>query len=70
MKPNACDECGRERATLYERGDQLICYHCLPVECLSGDGARRAIRASVTGLMNIVRRRRRMAGRGGSAGPA
>jgi len=55
--PNACDKCERERSTLYERDDLFICYYCLPVEWLSGAGALRAIRAAVTGALNIERRR-------------
>ena len=63
MKPNCCDDCARERATLYEKDDRLICLFCLPVSWLYGSGALRAIRAAVTGLVNIERRRRRLAGR-------
>lgn len=57
---NACDKCQLERATLYERSGALVCIDCLPVEMLSGDGARRAIRAAVTGAINIERRRRKL----------
>lgn len=59
--PNACDECRRERATLYERARALVCLFCLPVESLFGVGAARAIRASVTGTVNVERRRRALA---------
>ena len=56
---NSCDECGRARATLYEQsGRGLICYYCLPDVALSGKGALRAICNSVTGVLNIERRRR------------
>jgi hypothetical protein len=55
---NACDECGRARATLYERARLLVCIFCLPVEWLHGPGALKAIRAAVTGAVNIERRRR------------
>jgi hypothetical protein len=56
---NSCDECGRERSTLYEDGGEgLRCYYCLPPESLTGEGALRTIRASVTGAVNIERRRR------------
>ena len=68
MKPNACDKCGRERSTLYERPRGLICYHCLPEEALSGVGARRAIKASVTGTVNIECRRKQLAGAAPGAG--
>lgn len=57
-----CDECREPRATLYERKRQLVCVGCLPVECLSGDGARRSIRNSVTGAQAVERRRRKMKG--------
>ena len=56
-KPHECDECRQTRATLYQRGKLLVCYYCLPDESLSGRGARRAIRAAVTGTVNIERRR-------------
>lgn len=59
--PQRCDECGRERATLYERARRLVCLFCLPVEWLFGPGALKAIRASVTGTVNIERRRRALA---------
>lgn len=62
MKPNACDKCGRERSTLYQRGRGLVCYHCLPAESLSGVGALRALRAAVTGVVNIERWRKHLAG--------
>lgn len=55
---NACDECGRERSTLYEGARRLVCYFCLPAESLSGPGARRVINKSVTGTVNVERRRR------------
>jgi hypothetical protein len=57
MKPNACDTCGRERSTLYESANGLICYYCLPAESLRGVGALRAILTAVTGALNIERRR-------------
>ena len=57
---NSCDECSRERATLYERNGRLVCLMCLPGSWLSGAGALRAIRAAVTGVINIERRRRRL----------
>jgi hypothetical protein len=57
-KPNRCDECGRERRTLYQVPRALLCYYCLPVECLSGVRASRLLRRSVTGLVNIEQRRR------------
>jgi hypothetical protein len=59
---NSCDACSRERATLYEVERRLICLMCLPVSWLSGAGALRAIRSSVTGTVNIERRRRRLKG--------
>jgi hypothetical protein len=61
MSERACDECGRERATLYERARHLVCLFCLPVESLFGSGALKAIRAAVTGAVNIERRRRALA---------
>lgn len=61
MQPNTCDRCGKERATLYTQRIRLICYYCLPPESLWGVGALRAIRAAVTGVINIERQRRRLA---------
>jgi hypothetical protein len=58
----SCDECSRERATLYEKQGRLICLLCLPVTDIYGRGALRSIRASVTGSVNIERRRRRLKG--------
>ena len=58
--PNDCDDCGRRRATLYRKGARLICYHCLPVDDLSGARARRTIKAAVTGALNIDRLRARL----------
>jgi hypothetical protein len=55
---NRCDKCARERATLYEVDESLVCLFCLPASWLSGAGALRAIKSSVTGLVNIERRRR------------
>ena len=63
MNTNGCDECGRERATLYEESGRLICLVCLPVESLSGEQALRLIRKSVTGAINIERRRRALSKR-------
>lgn len=60
MTPNACDECGRARATLYQKARRLVCYYCLPDEDLSGAGARRTIRAAVKGLVNIEQLRARL----------
>lgn len=57
---NGCDECSRERNTLYEMERRLICLMCLPVSSLYGIGALRAIKSSVTGVINIERRRRRL----------
>ncbi len=65
---NSCDACARERATLYEVNGRLICLMCLPFEWLTGAGAARAIRRSVTGRMNIERRRRRLAHADGGSG--
>lgn len=57
---NMCDDCSRTRATLFERERRLICFLCLPDSWLSGRGALRAIRAAVTGLVNLERRRRQL----------
>ncbi|HLM54740.1 MAG TPA: hypothetical protein VK422_01335 [Pyrinomonadaceae bacterium] len=59
--PNACDRCPRKCATLYERDGGLICIYCLPDEAVIGLGALRSIKASVTGVVNIERRRRALA---------
>ncbi|HEV2863047.1 MAG TPA: hypothetical protein VGX48_18675 [Pyrinomonadaceae bacterium] len=60
--PNACDDCGRKSPTLYERDRLLICIYCLPDEAVIGLGALRSIKAAVTGVVNIERRRRSLAG--------
>lgn len=62
MAPNACDKCTRERSTLYEQGELFICYYCLPADWLWGSGALRALRAAVTGALNLERRRSSRAG--------
>lgn len=57
---HACDECGRPRATLYERAQRLVCYYCLPADSLTGARALALILRSVTGSVLIERRRRRL----------
>lgn len=60
---NSCDDCSRLRTTLYETDGRLVCIMCLPSSSLYGTGALRAIRASVTGTVNIERRRRGLKGK-------
>jgi hypothetical protein len=57
---NACDECRKKSATLYEKDRRLICYYCLPDDDLMGRGALRTIKASVTGVVQIECRRRQL----------
>jgi hypothetical protein len=62
MSANGCDHCSRERATLYDVGESLICLMCLSDSWVYGANVWRALRAAVTGSFNIERRRRRMRG--------